>query len=678
MGRIPERVIDEILDKADIESVVGHYVSFTKRTGSNLKGLCPFHSEKTPSFNVNTQKNIYKCFGCGKGGNAINFIMNIESLSYPEAVKFLGARYGVDVPEEDSDYRESHIKQHKDRVKKLLADAEAFFIDEFKNSPDASAARSYAEGRQLDRDTCDKFGIGYAPAEWGILKQFLAKKGYTEQEMADSGLFSVSQNGDKIFELFRGRLMFPIKDAFGNTIAFGGRNLGKELPKYINSPDSAVYKKQDNLYAYNIAKKERSKTLIVVEGYMDVIAMHKAGFANTVAALGTAFTDSQLRLCARTGNCEEVVFFFDSDAAGQKAALRAIQMMIKYLRRMSGMTIIIKIAKVPGGKDPDEFIRQNGAEAFADVVASAQTMSEYLAQRAYNDNVDANGKLDNARYLNDICLYGSWTDDEISRDIIAGEASKKLNMRIEVIINRMAGLAANDREREAMMEARGLGRMREEEIEQRRNFRAQEERPSEYYDSQVPPPEFRSSKKTEAEEPQPQEPVEFPTFEQPQMSEDEIADPMQISLMAHALSMNELLCDKSMIDKEDIVRAGDFTCPNLKKMIREYYELYTEGTGVSIARFIDVMSKYLINGRPAEDVILEAMTQCDRYNDSKILRDMYLAILYKVRLEHMTAKEEELVRQMSLSMGEDRDRIISELKKIDLYKKKIQDKESRI
>ena len=677
MGRIPERVIDEILDKADIESVVGHYVSFTKRSGSNLKGLCPFHSEKTPSFNVNTQKNIYKCFGCGKGGNAINFIMNIESLSYPEAVKFLGARYGIDVPEEDSDYREAGIKQHKDRVKKLLADAEAFFIDEFRNSPDASKARSYAEGRQLDKETCEKFGIGYAPAEWGVLKSFLAKKGYTEDEMKDSGLFTVSREGDKIFELFRGRLMFPIKDAFGNTIAFGGRNLGSELPKYINSPDSAVYKKQDNLYAYNIAKKERSKTLIVVEGYMDVIAMHKAGFSNTVAALGTAFTDSQLRLCARTGNCEEVVFFFDSDAAGQNAALRAIQMMIKYLRRMSGMSLIIKIAKVPGGKDPDEFIRQNGSEAFARVVDSAQTVAEYLAQRAYNDNVDDKGKLDTARYLNDICLYGSWSDDEIARDIIASEASKKLDMRLEVIINRMAGLASNDREREAMMEARGLGRMKEGELDLRRKS-SSDEMPQGYYDSQVPPPEYGTQNPPATEAGTNPEPLPFNVNEQPEISQDEIADPLQISLMAHALSLNELLCDKTMVDKEDIVRAGDFTCVNLKKMIKEYYEIYTIGQGVSIARFIDVMSKYVLNGRPAEDVILEAMTQCDKYQDSRVLRDMYLAILYKVRLEAMSIKEDALVRQLSVSTGEDKDKIISELKKIDLYKNKIKDKESRI
>ncbi|MBO4459159.1 MAG: DNA primase [Clostridiales bacterium] len=677
MGRIPERVIDEILDKADIESVVGHYVSFTKRSGSNLKGLCPFHSEKTPSFNVNTQKNIYKCFGCGKGGNAINFIMNIESLSYPEAVKFLGARYGIDVPEEDSDYREAGIKQHKDRVKKLLADAEAFYIDEFRNSPDASKARSYAEGRQLDKETCEKFGIGYAPAEWGVLKSFLAKKGYTEDEMKDSGLFTVSREGDKIFELFRGRLMFPIKDAFGNTIAFGGRNLGSELPKYINSPDSAVYKKQDNLYAYNIAKKERSKTLIVVEGYMDVIAMHKAGFSNTVAALGTAFTDSQLRLCARTGNCEEVVFFFDSDAAGQNAALRAIQMMIKYLRRMSGMSLIIKIAKVPGGKDPDEFIRQNGSEAFARVVDSAQTVAEYLAQRAYNDNVDDKGKLDTARYLNDICLYGSWSDDEIARDIIASEASKKLDMRLEVIINRMAGLASNDREREAMMEARGLGRMKEGELDHRRKS-GSDEMPQGYYDSQVPPPEYAAPNAPQGESVPNTDPLPFNVDEQTRISQDEIADPLQISLMAHALSLNELLCDKSMVDKEDIVRAGDFTCVNLKKMIREYYEIYTVGQGVSIARFIDVMSKYVLNGRPAEDVILEAMTQCDKYQDSRVLRDMYLAILYKVRLEAMTIKEDDLVRQLSVSTGEDKDKIISELKKIDLYKNKIKDKESRI
>ena len=677
MGRIPERVIDEILDKADIESVVGHYVSFTKRSGSNLKGLCPFHSEKTPSFNVNTQKNIYKCFGCGKGGNAINFIMNIESLSYPEAVKFLGARYGVDVPEEDTDFREAGIKQHKDRVKKLLADAEAFYIDEFRNSPDASNARSYAMSRQLDKDTCEKFGIGYAPAEWGVLKSFLSKKGYTEDEMKDSGLFTVSQKGDKIFELFRGRLMFPIKDAFGNTIAFGGRNLGKELPKYINSPDSAVYKKQDNLYAYNIAKKERSKTLIVVEGYMDVIAMHRAGFSNTVAALGTAFTDSQLRLCARTGNCEEVVFFFDSDAAGQNAALRAIQMMVKYLRRMSGMALIIKIAKVPGGKDPDEFIRLNGAEAFAKVVESALSVSEYLAQRAYNDNVDENERLDRSRYLNDICLYGSWTDDEIARDIIASEASKKLDMRIEVITNRMAGLAANDREREAMMEARGLGRMKEGELEARRKT-SSEEMPDGYYDSQTPPPEYVTDAfKGQTGSEDTAAPVAVENV-QGEISQDEIADPMQINLMAHALSLNELLCDKNMVDKEDIVRAGDFSCVNLKKMIKEYYDIYTVGQGVSIARFIDVMSRYVLNGRPAEDVILEAMTNCDKYTDSRVLRDMYLAILYKVRLESIRSREEALVRQLSVTEGEDRDKIMSDLKKIDLYKKKIKDKESKL
>lgn len=673
MGRIPERVIDEILDKADIESVVGHYVSFTKRSGSNLKGLCPFHSEKTPSFNVNTQKNIYKCFGCGKGGNAINFIMNIESLSYPEAVKFLGARYGVDVPEEDTDFREAGIKQHKDRVRKLLADAEAFYIDEFRNSPDAAAARSYAEGRQLDKATCEKFGIGYSPAEWGVLKNYLAKKGYTEDEMKDSGLFTTSKDGDKIFELFRGRLMFPIKDAFGNTIAFGGRNLGKELPKYINSPDSAVYKKQDNLYAYNIAKKERSKNLIVVEGYMDVIAMHKAGFSNTVAALGTAFTDSQLRLCARTGNCEEVVFFFDSDAAGQNAALRAIQMMIKYLRRMSGMALIIKIAKVPGGKDPDEFIRQNGSEAFAKVVDSALSVSEYLARRAYNDNVDENEKLDRSRYLNDICLYGSWTDDEIARDIIASEASKKLDMRIEVITNRMAGLAANDREREAMMEARGLGRMKEGELEARRKT-SSNEMPQGYYDSQVPPPEYAGS----APDVNEVNDAGSKAAEQAGISQDEIADPMQISLMAHALSLNELLCDKNVIDKEDIVRAGDFKCENLKKMIKEYYEIYTVGQGVSIARFIDVMSRYVLNGRPAEDVILESMTQCDKYSDSKVLRDMYLAILYKVRLESIRDREEALVRKLTVTEGDERDKIMSDLKKIDLYKKKIKDKESKL
>ena len=228
-----------------------------------------------------------------------------------------------------------------------------------------------------------------------------------------------------------------------------------------------------------------------------------------------------------------------------------------------------------------------------------------------------------------------------------------------------------------MMEARGLGRMKEGELEARRKT-SSEEMPDGYYDSQTPPPEYVTDAfKGQTGSEDTAAPVAVENV-QGEISQDEIADPMQINLMAHALSLNELLCDKNMVDKEDIVRAGDFSCVNLKKMIKEYYDIYTVGQGVSIARFIDVMSRYVLNGRPAEDVILEAMTNCDKYTDSRVLRDMYLAILYKVRLESIRSREEALVRQLSVTEGEERDKIMSDLKKIDLYKKKIKDKESKL
>ena len=298
MGLIPESVIDEILLKADIESVVGRYVSLSRK-GGNLWGLCPFHHEKTASFSVNPSKGIYKCFGCNKGGNAINFIMEIEHLNYPEAIRYLGGIYGIEVPDTRDGSNSDAAREKTKRVKALLNEAAKFYYKQF-NDPDTGApAQAYAKKRALDKQTLDHFGIGYSPDSWDALKNHLAEKGYTEDEMEVSGIFKRSEKTGNLFDLFRGRLMFPIFDSFGNIIAFGGRSLGNEMPKYINSPDSLVYNKQNHLYALNFAKKEQSKQLIVVEGYMDAIAMHKAGFRNTVAALGTSFTDSQLKLCAR-------------------------------------------------------------------------------------------------------------------------------------------------------------------------------------------------------------------------------------------------------------------------------------------------------------------------------------------------------------------------------------------
>ena len=429
MGLIPDNVIDEILTRADIESVVGRYV-LLKRSGGNLWGLCPFHSEKTASFSVNPAKGIYKCFGCGKGGNAINFIMEIEHLNYPEAIRHLGALYGVEIPETTSSGNDVR-KDEKNRVYDILKEAAKFYYKSF-NDPDiGQPAREYASKRGLSKQTLDNFGIGYSPMSWNALYDLLKSKGYKDEELTNSGIFKKSEKTGKPYELFRGRLMFPIFDSFGKIIAFGGRALGDEKPKYINSPDSLVYDKRNHLYAMNFARKEQSKQLIVVEGYMDAIAMHVAGFKNTVAALGTSFTDSQLKLCSRYA--EEVVFFFDADNAGQNAALRAIKMMMEYLKKLTGINIRIKIAKVPDGKDPDEYIKVNGADKFKDVVRNALYVEDYLLERAKNDNTDPEtGSLDSGKYQQDILVYGSWMNDEIKMSKMAGVAGPVLGSRSKI------------------------------------------------------------------------------------------------------------------------------------------------------------------------------------------------------------------------------------------------------
>ncbi|MBQ5767278.1 MAG: DNA primase, partial [Clostridiales bacterium] len=433
MGLIPDNVIDEVLTRADIESVVGRYV-LLKRQGGNLWGLCPFHSEKTPSFSVNPSKGIYKCFGCGKGGNAISFIMEIEHMNYPEAIRHLGGLYGVEIPE--TGYSGDNIqKEEKNRVKDILKEAAKYYYKSFNDEYIGKPARDYAAKRGLSKQTLDNFGLGYSPINGGLY-EFLKQKGYKDEEMLNSGIFAKSSKTNKPYDLFRGRFMFPIFDSFGTIIAFGGRALGDEKPKYINSPDSLVYNKQNHLYAMNFARKEQSKQLIVVEGYMDAIAMHAAGFKNTVAALGTSFTDSQLKLCARY--CEEVVFFFDADNAGQKAALRAIKMMMEYLKKLTGINIRIRIAKVPDGKDPDEFIRVNGADKFREVVKNALYVEDYLLVRAKNDNTDPEtGMLDRGRYQEDICLYGSWMNDDIKKSRMAGVAAPLLGATQQAVMSQM-------------------------------------------------------------------------------------------------------------------------------------------------------------------------------------------------------------------------------------------------
>ena len=639
MGRIPDNVIQEILDKADIESVVGEYVTFQKRSGSNLFACCPFHSEKTPSFSVSPSRQIYYCFGCHKGGNAINFIMELEHLSYPEAIRFLGNKLGIDVPEDD--YGRDNDKAVKDKKKRISAllneSARYFYLCLNSTNHEAEEARKYAAKRNLSKDTLRRFGIGYAPRGYDNLYKHLKSKGYTDDELKDSGLFTVSAKNGKLYDLFKGRLMFPIFDFFGTIVAFGGRALGDEMPKYINSPDSFVYKKQEHLYALNFAKEDRPKQLIIVEGYMDAISMHQAGVTNAVASLGTAFTDAQLRMCARLA--DEVVFFFDADNAGQMAALRAIKMMLSYLHKMNGMKIKIKIAKVPGGKDPDEYIRNEGPEKFREVVNNAKYVDEYLTDRAYEDNYKEGSGLDTERYQDDICLYGSWLNDEIKRSKMAGNASVYLKARPDIILKQMDGLAENASSQNKIMEQRSLERGIKAEIQNR---------------------EIENSAETAAEP------------DADKASEDEIY------LLAYAVNLRQALSDEKRIDREDVLRPSDFLHKNMQDIVTFFLNNYKPDRGCPEPVLMGELRKYVINGKPAEEVFFNPLMKGDSFDNLTVLCDMYKKTLYKVRLNYCKQLEKALVARLSVASSEEREAINDKLRKIELFRTRLSEKGDKI
>lgn len=346
---LPDSFLQELIAKNDIESVVSSYVSL-KRRGRNLVGLCPFHGEKTPSFNLYPETASFYCFGCGAGGDVITFIKRIENLSYIDAVKFLADRVGMTMPEHTFDDTAS-----KQRVRILEANREAARIyHKCLYSEQGKTALEYYHSRGYTDATIRHFGLGYAPDSFWFLRDELRKKGFHDEELQLAWLCGRSQKGS-IYDLFRNRVMIPIIDVRGNVIAFGGRVLDDSKPKYLNSGETPVFKKTNNLFALNFAKQSGQQQLILCEGYMDVIALHQAGFTNAVAALGTSFTADHARLMSRY--TDEVILVFDADAAGQKGAQRAIGLL-----RETG--IKIRLVSIPDGKDPDEFIKNRGAANF--------------------------------------------------------------------------------------------------------------------------------------------------------------------------------------------------------------------------------------------------------------------------------------------------------------------------
>ena len=401
----PQSFIDELIARNPIEDVVGQRVNL-RRSGSNMFGLCPFHGEKTASFSVAPDKGIYYCFGCHKGGGVINFVMELEGLSYPDAVRSLAKRSGMEVPE-DEQYQSRYRAQ--ERLWALHKEAARFFHSQL-YAPIGKNALSYAIGRGMTKSTLTKFGIGYAPDSWDMLVKAMEAKGYTKQELIDSGLVTESKKNGNIFDRFRDRLMFPIIDIRGNIIGFGGRIMNNKDPnaaKYLNSPETLIFNKRKNLFGLNYAKKSKLDYLILVEGYMDAIALHQYGFDCAVASLGTSLTEDHAVLISRY--VEQVVLIYDGDEAGQRATRRAIPILEK-------AGIRVKVLQMKDAKDPDEYLKKFGADKFRLLLEDSSNRVEYQLN-AIKKKYDLKEDDQKIRYVHEAAELISTLSSSVQREV---------------------------------------------------------------------------------------------------------------------------------------------------------------------------------------------------------------------------------------------------------------------
>lgn len=421
---IPDSFIQELKYHSDVEQVISSYVPL-KRAGRNLKGLCPFHSEKTPSFTVYPDSQSFYCFGCGAGGDVVTFVKRVENLEYIEALRLLADRAGMTLPEDGMDDSAARLKT---RVLEINRESARFFY-QMLYTPRGASALEYFHQRGLSDRTIRHFGLGWSPDGWEELKNHLLSKGFSLEELSAASVIARSAKGS-YYDLFRGRVMFPIIDLRGAVIGFGGRAMGDRGPKYLNSPDTPVFKKSRNLFALNFAKKSSRQHLILGEGYMDVIAMHQAGFDNAVATLGTALTPEQSRLI--TQYTAEVIIAYDSDGAGQNAAKRAIKL-------FDETGVKVRVLTITGAKDPDEFIKKFGAGRFEQLLSGSENAIEYGIEniRRKYDVESSDGKV---TFLKEFCSMMAGLHNPIERDVYisricteVGVEKEAMNLQVEAL-----------------------------------------------------------------------------------------------------------------------------------------------------------------------------------------------------------------------------------------------------
>lgn len=429
--QISEEILEKIKSQNDIVDVISERVRL-KKAGRNFTGLCPFHNEKTPSFSVSQEKQIFKCFGCGEAGNVISFVMKDKNLSFIEAVKYLAAR--ANIPLEFGNGPRSKSAQKKDLLYKVNVEAAKFFFSNLMNN---QKAKEYFLNRGIKEETIKKFGLGYANDSWNNLMFYLRRKGISDEVLEEAGLISVNKEKGTKYDRFRNRVMFPVFDYQGKVIGFGGRVLDDSKPKYLNSPETLVFQKGTNLYGLNFALKHNmsERYFVIVEGYMDLISLHQQGITNVVASLGTALTINQARLLKRYA--DKVVISYDADVAGQMATLRGLEIL-----RTAGFDV--RVLSIPQGKDPDEYVRSNGKDAFLRLINNAAPLIDYRIKKA-EEGIDFKNSQS-------VILYSKRVMDIISdlnpveKDVYIKKASENTGIKEQALYDILKSKMKDNRE----------------------------------------------------------------------------------------------------------------------------------------------------------------------------------------------------------------------------------------
>ncbi len=437
-GLISEDIINQIRDRIDITEIVGQHVSLT-RAGQNLKGLCPFHQEKSPSFTVSPSRQIFHCFGCGAGGNVFTFLTRITGASFPETVRELGRKAGIEIPDAPSSSGPQAALSA--RIEQVNHAAAQWFQQNLQDERVGTEARAYLENRGILPATIQRFGVGVAPGEWDGLLKTLGRQGFQPSELAAAGLVIARDNGSGFYDRFRARVMFTITDLRKRVVGFGGRVLGEGTPKYLNSPDTPLFKKGQTLFALDVAREavSRTKTVVVVEGYFDAIALHQAGLTHTVATLGTALTPDHIQVLRRFAS--KVVLLFDPDPAGVRAALRSLDLFVN-----SGLGV--KVVTLPAGDDPDTFVRKSGPGAFAELEERAPSLLDFALEQSLQ-TAEASTVEGRIRSVDEVLKILQKSEHPIEREERIRVVAERLGINQQRLIERYPTLLSREERKPA-------------------------------------------------------------------------------------------------------------------------------------------------------------------------------------------------------------------------------------